>query len=152
MPIETTLSIQIAAPPERVVALYLDVAHWHELFPATIRAARIVRSSPEEVEIEVDHLEGKVPNFLRQKSPTEIELDEHKRLFRATFSNRFEPHEGGTRYTLVAHVQLIGWARLLTPFVGPVVRSRMRRFVLEPMKAAAERPTNGDATGPCVSR
>ena len=137
--VTVTLAIHIDAPPEQVAAIYLDVANWHRTFPATIKAARVVRESLGEIFIEVDHVEGRVPNVLRPKSPTRIDLEEDKRRYHATFSNEFQAEGGGTRYSLDAHVQLKGANRLLAPLVGPLIRSRMRRFVLEPMKVAAER-------------
>lgn len=136
--IEASAFIHIDAPPDRVAALYADVASWPRTFPATIRGARVVSETPGELRIEVDHVEGKVVNLLRPKSPTLFELEELKRHFDATFSNSFEPEGGGTRFVLAAQVRLKGAYRLLAPVVKPVIVSRMRRFVLEPMKAAAE--------------
>ena len=43
------------------------------------------------------------------------------------------------RYTLTARVQLKWPYRILAPFVKPMVLAQMRRYVLAPMKAAAER-------------
>lgn len=137
--IEARAFIHIDAPPGRVAALYADVASWPRTFPATIRGARVVSETPGELRIEVDQVEGKVVNLLRPKSPTRFELEEFKRMFDATFSNSFEPDRGGTRYVLTAQIRLKWPYRLLAPVVKPLIVSRMRRFVLEPMKAAAER-------------
>lgn len=135
---EASAFIHIDAPPERVAALYADVASWPRTFPATIRGARIVSETKGELRIEVDHVEGKVVNLLRRKLPTHFELEEFKRRYDATFSNTFEPERGGTRYVLTAQIRLKWPFRLLAPVVKPLIISRMRRFVLEPMKAAAE--------------
>ncbi len=42
------------------------------------------------------------------------------------------------RYTLTAAVRLKWPYRIAAPFVKPLVRARMRRNVVEPLKAAAE--------------
>jgi len=42
------------------------------------------------------------------------------------------------RYTLTASVRLKWPYWLAAPFVKPVVLARMRRYVVEPLKAAAE--------------
>ncbi len=137
--IRTTLSTHIRAPAERVFALYWDPANWPRIFP-TIRAVRIVRESGDEKAVEVEHaFEGAVPNLVRRRSSTRIDLEERKPRYDATFANLFEPEADGTRYTLVAEVRLKGWNRLAAPLVKPLVRSRMRRFVLEAIKAAAEK-------------
>ena len=77
-------------------------------------------------------------NLVRRRSPTQIDLEEFKPHYHATFSNVFQPGARGTLYTLTAHVRLNGPYRVLAPLVKPFVVSRMRRFVLEPMKTAAE--------------
>lgn len=136
--IDATESIQIEAPAEQVAALYADVESWPRLFPATVRSAKVLRESPEEKAVEVDHVEGRVLNLLRPKSSTRFELDEFKRRYDATFVNAFVAEEGGTRYTLTAHVRLKGALRWFSPIARPLIRARMRRYVLEPMKAAAE--------------
>ncbi len=51
----------------------------------------------------------------------------------------FEPEGDGTRYTVNAEVRLKGMYRLAAPLVKPIVLSQMRRFVLAPMKIAAEK-------------
>jgi hypothetical protein len=134
-----TVTEHVNAPADRVRGLYKDPRNWARLFPATIRAARVVRSDGNETVVEVDHLEGKVVNVLRSISPTRIDLDEFKRRFDATFTNDFVPEGDGMRYTLTASVRLKWPYRIAAPLLRPLVRSRMRRFVVEPLKAAAER-------------
>ena len=78
-------------------------------------------------------------NVLRHVSPTEIELREFKRRYDATFLNRFAPERDGMRYTLTAAVR-IGWPYALAePMLKPLVLARMRRYVVDPLKRAAER-------------
>ncbi len=132
-------SLVVHAPPERLAALYMDHAHWNRLFPATIRGTRFVKQTPGEIVVEVDHRTGgRVINVIRPLSPTEIALDEFKPTFDATFVNRFEAVAEGTRYVVDADVRLRRPYTILAPFVGGLVRRRVRRYVLEPMRVAAE--------------
>jgi hypothetical protein len=137
--IHAVVSDHVNAPAGRVRALYEDPGNWARIFPATIHGARVVRREGNTTLVEVDHVEGRVLNVLRDVSPTRIELDELKRRYDATFTNTFVPEPGGMRYTLAAAVRLKWPYRLVAPFVKPLVRARMRRYVVEPLKAAAER-------------
>ncbi len=136
--IRAVVSAHVNASAARVRALYEEPGNWARLFPATIRGARVVRREGRTTVVEVDHVEGRVLNVLRDVSPTRIELDELKRRYDATFTNEFIPEEGGMRYTLTAAVRLKWPYRLLALLVKPLVRARMRRYVVEPLKAAAE--------------
>jgi hypothetical protein len=99
---------------------------------------RLLADDGQRKTIEVDHAtEGKVINIMMVLSPREIRLEEFKRRFDARFINRFEAVGQGTRYSIVADVQLKGVARALAPLAPPIVRARLNRFVLEPMRAAA---------------
>jgi hypothetical protein len=100
---------------------------------------RLLADDGQRKTIEVDHAtEGKVINIMMMVSPHEIRLEEFKRRFDARFINRFEAAGQRTRYSIVAEVQLKGVARALSPLAPPIVRARLNRFVLEPMRAAAE--------------
>ena len=137
--VRTVVSADINAPPERLAALYADWAGWPRLFPATIRGVRLLADDGQRKTVEVDHAtEGKVINIMMVVSPHEIRLEEFKRRFDARFINQFEAAGQGTRYSIVAEVQLKGVARALAPLAPPIVRARLNRFVLEPMRAAAE--------------
>lgn len=137
--IKATVSEHIDASAEKVFALYADPANWPRIFP-TIRAVRIVRESRDEKFVDVDHVyEGKVINVVRQVSATRIDLEEFKHHYDATFINVMKPEQGGTRYTVSAEVRLKGFYRLAALFVKPLVRAQMRRYVLVPMKTAAEK-------------
>ena len=132
-------SMVIQAPPERVMQLYRDYTHRARLFPATIRGVRLIRSDGVRTEVEVDHRAGLVPDVMTEVAPNRIDLWEAKRRYDATFENRFDPVPEGTRYTISADVRLKGAARLLAPVVGPIIRHRMREYVLAPMRRMAER-------------
>lgn len=136
--IRATVSEHINAPAGRVFALYANPGNWPQIFP-TIRAVRIVRESGDEKVVEVDHIyEGKILNVVRKVSASRIDLEESKRRYDATFMNVIHPEPGGTRYTVSAEVHLKGFYRLAALFVKPVVLAQLRRYVLVPMKTAAE--------------
>jgi len=119
--IEAVVSEHVNAPADRVQVLYRDPDNWGN---TTV--------------VEVDHVEGKVVNILHDISSTRIDLVEFKRRYDATFVNEFIPEGEGMRYTLTASVRLKWPYRLAAPFVKPLVLARMRRYVVEPLKAAAE--------------
>jgi hypothetical protein len=131
----------IFATPERVSAIYQDYGRWPKLFPATIRSTRLVRENDTTKAIEVDHAKvGRVLNLMTVLSPHEIRLEEFKPHYEARFTNRFEPDARGTRYTVIADVQLKGVLRVLALFAPLFVRRRLAKFVLRPVKAMAEAP------------
>ena len=136
--IHAVVSEHVRASADRVRALYEDSSNWARLFPATIRGARVVRTEGATTVVDVDHVEGHVMNILRHVSSTRIDLTEVKRRYDADFVNEFIPEDEGMRYTLTASVRLKWPYRFAAPFVKPLVRSRMRRYVVEPLKAAAE--------------
>jgi hypothetical protein len=133
----------IHASPNRLAALYMDYEHWPRLFPATIEGVRLLRRSAGEIVVEVNHrTAGPVVNRIRRRSPHEIELEECKPKFDATFINRFEQIAAGTRYIVIADVRLKSPYGLLAPFLRGYVRRTIRRYVLDPMRAFAEERTS----------
>jgi hypothetical protein len=137
-------SIIIRAPRALVAQLYRDYQSWPQLFPATIRGVRLVRAEADRTTLVIDHREGPVINILSEVSPNRVDLWESKRLYDGTFVNRFDPVPEGTRYTVSAEIVLKGLARLLDPFLSGYIRRQLTRYVLEPMRCAAE----GTATSP----
>lgn len=138
--IHTTVSRFIRAPWQRVAAVYADHEGWPRVFPETIRGVRLVREYGADRTLEIDHVEGRVVNEMHVVARNEIVLAEWKRRYTARFTNRFDPAPGGTLYTLVADVKLRGPLQVLAPIAGPIVRSRMRRFVVDPLRDAVEHP------------
>ena len=142
--IEEDVAINIAAPPERVAALYRDVEKWGDTFPATIEFARVIKTGNNWKQIEVNHKEeGRVPNTLIDLSPIEIGLEESKKKFNASFLNRFErTANGGTHYVVHAYIRPKGIYKLLKPFLAGYARrqalKQVKNYVLEPLKVAAE--------------
>ena len=80
-------------------------------------------------------------NLLTVLSVDEVRLDEFKPHYDARFTNRFEPDARGTRFTVIADVQLKGILRLFALIARPFVRRRLAKFVLRPIKAMAEAET-----------
>ena len=139
MSVHAVASQLIDADPERVRAMYQDYGHWSQLFPATIRGTRLIRENDTTKAIEVDHTkDGPVLNLLTVISDDEIRLEEFKPHYDARFTNRFEADAHGTRYTVIADVQLTGMLRLLSPIARPFVRRRLAKYVLRPIKTMAE--------------
>lgn len=143
--IQVQAAIDIAAPPDRVAAVYCNVGKWSEIFPATIEHAKIIETGDNWKEIKVAHKhEGRVPNTLIFLSDTEIGLEESKKIFNASFLNSFEPATGGgTHYVITAYISLKGVYKVLKPFLKGYVRrqalKQMSSYVLGPLKTAAEK-------------
>src|SRR5262245_3113861 len=137
--VRVRVALVIRAAPERLTALYLDYRNWSRVFPATIRGVRWLETRDGAITVEVDHCtEGRVVNIIRPMSASVIALEEFKPRFDATFVNRFESAPEGTRYVLDAEIRFHMPYALVAPLLRGVVRNRMRRFVLEPMRCAAE--------------
>jgi hypothetical protein len=132
-----SVSTQIHAPRDQVFAIYANYSNWPKIFP-TIKGVRLVREQDNGKLLEIDHLEGLVPNLLRLRPPDTIEVDEVKRRYTATFLNTFETTPDGTRYTVTGDIHLRRWYKLAAPFVGGYIRRQIANFVLAPIKHAAE--------------
>lgn len=148
--IQVQAAVDIAAPPRHVAAVYRDVEKWGDTFPATIEYAQVTETGDNWEQIEVAHKkEGRVPNTLVFLSDTEIGLEESKRIFNASFLNKFEPSaKGGTHYVITAHISLKGVYKVLEPLLRSYVRrqalKQMKSYVLEPLKTAAEKERTSD--------
>jgi hypothetical protein len=77
--IHTSTSMLIRAPRERVFALYANWQDWPRLFHDTIRGVRLIRAEGDVRAIDVDHVQGHVPNLMSIISSELIVLEEHKR-------------------------------------------------------------------------
>lgn len=143
--IQAEAAIDIAASPNHVATVYRDVASWGETFPATIEQAHVIEEGDNWKQIEVIHKkEGRVPNTLIFLSDTEIGLLESKKIFNASFLNKFEPGaKGRTHYAITAYISLKGVYKILKPFLKGYVRQQalkqMKNYVLNPLKTAAEK-------------
>jgi hypothetical protein len=133
------LSININVTPSTAVAAYLDYRKWGKLFPLTIRGVKFIREENNILTVEVDHkTEGFVINILTVISDREIKLEEYKPKYNATFINCFAEISTGTRYTVVAYVSMKNFYKLIEPFIKPIVKKRIRKFTLRPMKEFLE--------------
>jgi hypothetical protein len=142
--LHTTISTTINAPQPSVMKIYSDFNNWHNLFPATIKDAHLVKAEDRIQTVEVDHRNaGKVINILKFLSANEIELEEFKPMYNAIFLNRFEAIPGGTVYIVEATILLKGIYKLTTPFIKGLVRRRINKHVLKPMKEFAENEIHG---------
>lgn len=137
--IHAAVSAQMNASANSVRSLYADPKNWKQIFPATISDARVVEEHERRTVVEVSHVEGPVINILEFVSPERIDLTEFKRRYTATFINEFLPEGIGMCFRITAQVRLKWPYSLLTPIAKPLVTSRMKRYVVEPLKAAAER-------------
>ena len=133
-------SIVIHAPCRDVAEAYRDFRDWPRIFPATIRGARLLRGESGRQLVEVDHrVDGRVINVLEAGAEDAIGLEEFKRRYDGRFENRFEPVAGGTRYTVSAEIRAKGaWKLLLGPCARSLVRQRIARGVLLPLKKHME--------------
>ncbi len=131
------VSAVVRAPQETVCGVYAAYENWPGLFP-TISGVRLVGSDGPKLAVEVDHVEGKVPNELILRCPDEIDLWEIKRRYDACFHNRFATIPAGTRFVVTAEIWLKGWAQLLRPFLRGYMRRQMRQLQLRPVQAEAE--------------
>ncbi len=104
------------------------------------KAVRIGLAAAGGKNLEADHAERKAPNELIIGFPGKIVLREARRRYTARFVNRFQGTAGGTRYPVRGEIVFKGSARLLQPFLRGYVRRQVGRRMLQPVKAAAERP------------
>lgn len=125
------------APKETLWDVYAAYQNWPSLFRA-IRGVRLTSHEGPKVAVEVDHVEGKVPNELILRRPDEIDLWEIKRHYDACFHNRFVTVADGTLFVVTGEIWLKGWARFLRPFLPGYIRRQMRRLQLRPVQAEAE--------------
>lgn len=138
--IRVQTSLEIKAPAKYLFSLYCDYSQWDKLFCLTISGAKLQAEAGDQLTIVVDHKKaGKVINIISIISSEEIKLEEFKPLYSAVFYNRFEPVHNYTSYTVTGEIKLSSIFKLIEPFIGSLVRKRIRKYVLEPMKQYSER-------------
>lgn len=138
--IQVQTSLAIKAPAGYLSSLYCDYSGWGRLFPLTIIGAKLQKEEEGKLTVLVDHKKaGKVINILTRTSANEIRLEEFKPLYSAVFLNRFETNHNFTCYRVIAEVKLKTILKIIEPFIGGLVRNRIRKYVLEPMKLYSER-------------
>ena len=138
--VHTRVAITVLAPRDRLVALLLDYTRWSRIFPETIADAALVDRDAHSLVILVHHRrEGHVLNVLTDCGNGVVVLREFKRRFNATFVNGFVRTEAGTRYTIDAEVRLKRPFAIVAPVLRGVVERALRRYTMDPLRAAAER-------------
>jgi hypothetical protein len=136
--VHATVATTIAAPRDRLVRLLLDYPRWHRIFPATIARTELVRREGRTTVVMVRHRrEGRVMNELTDCGEGVVVLRESKRRYDAAFVNHFESVAGGTRYTVHAAVHIRQPLTVLAPLLRGVVARAVRRYTVEPLRAAA---------------
>jgi hypothetical protein len=138
-PVRVLVSIVVRADPEtacRVLGAWQD---WPRTFSRTIAAVSPVTSAGEEQVLRVAHKsEGPVINILEARPDGTLRLREFKRSYDADFTFRSYPHPSGSVLRVHASVLLKGWLACLRPLAAPVVRARIRKYLLEPVRRSAE--------------
>jgi hypothetical protein len=140
MMIHVDVSTFIRADPWRVCEILADYDNWPKLFPSTIRGVKLLRREGATLTLEIDHKEGKVVNALRILSPEETELEEWKKRYHAHYAYRFLPSDGGTRFSLIADVELKRPYKTFGSFLKPFIVHQMKRQIVEPLKSYADSP------------
>jgi len=132
-------SITIAATASEVRSAYLQYDNWPQIFPETIIAVKLLKADQRQTEIEVLHRRaGKVLNIVTPVSNNEIRLEEFKPMYHAVFVNTFIPADHGCCYRIEGHIELKGLYRIFQPFIRKMVKDRMTRSVLLPVKEYTE--------------
>lgn len=137
--VRTRVETIIAAPPDRIVALFMDYTQWPRIFAATIAHTALVGRDGRSLVVRVDHRrDGRVVNVLTNHGDGVIVLRECKRRYDATFVSSFSHDPAGTRYAIDAEVSIKQPFTLLAPFLGGVVERALRRYTMQPLREAAE--------------
>jgi hypothetical protein len=123
----------VAGDPIYLSLALSDWTNWPRTFTDTIEAVRPVAVGPNWVQIEVGHRShGSVTNWLTFEADGVILLRESKPLYDAEF--RFEPvHASSAGLSVVARIWLKRGLRVFAIAAPPIVRSRMKRYLLEPL-------------------
>jgi hypothetical protein len=134
------ISSHIPASASAIRNLLADYERWPAIFPM-VTAARLVDDSHGVSVIAVRHRKfGEIINRLVDGPNGSLILEEAKPTYDATFINEFVPvATGGTCLMITAEIQLKGWRRVASPFVGPIIRRHLKNLTLDPLRRAAER-------------
>jgi len=137
--VHVTVTATLEAMRDRLVGLLLDYTQWPRIFSASIARTELVRRDARSMVVMVHHRrEGRVVNVLTDCGDGVVVLREFKRRYDATFVNRFDPAPDGTRYTVDAAVRIEQPFTLIAPLLRGVVERAIRRYTIEPLRAAAK--------------
>ena len=158
--ITTEVVARVSGSPDEVAQMFLDVEGWPRLFPATVRAVRLVERDWPRTVVDVAHRVGRVRNILTTVSPREVLLEEWKPRYRARFRYRFEAEGHHTRLVLTGEIYLERWAAFLESLLASYARRQIRKYVIEPIQYAVRygrtrprraRSATSSAAGPSVA-
>ena len=131
--------MDIDADPEAVCEVIRDWPAWPETFPSTIAAVTLLASTESSLTLQVQHkTEGSVINILEPDQGGAIRLKEFKRSYDAQFSFFSMPACSGSVLHVHGCIWLKGWLAWLSCATTPLARSRMRKYLLEPVRLRAE--------------
>lgn len=133
-------AVDTGAAAATVLSVLTDWPSWSRTFPATIDAVHALDPVGGRLVLEVDHRAyGRVVNVLDLPGGNSVRLGEIKPDHDACFLFLVREEADGSRLEVRAHIRLRGWRSLLKPLIGGLVRSRLRRYSLQPIRIEAER-------------
>lgn len=140
------LSISVCADPERACRVIQNWSDWPRTFPLTIQSVNLLSASENCLRLQVMHkAEGAVVNVLNSYRDGTIRLKEYKRNYDAEFLFFAEPAAGGSKLHVHACIFLKGGLGWFGCLAAPIIRSRIRKYLLEPLRARAEVDPRADA-------
>lgn len=133
------LSVDVAADPAAACEVIRNWADWPRAFPATIESVRLLKETGDSVTLQVLHkFDGVVINILRPDEGGAVRLGEFKPRYDAQFTFFASPAEPGSTLHVHGCIWLKGRLAWLGCLAGPLIRSRMRRYLLEPIRMRAK--------------
>lgn len=136
--VQAKVSLTVQAPREELVHMYLDYERWTQRFPETFRDVRLLRQDADRILVQVDHGDGPALGTIKRISEYEIELAEREPRYSVKVFNRFERVGDATRCVIIMDLRLKGAYALIAPILSPVVRRRIERIFVDPVKSAFE--------------
>jgi len=133
------LSMDVAADPQAACDVVRDWQAWPQAFPETIHSVSLLSRSDDALTLRVFHrTEGPVINILKPDQDGAVRLREFKSLYDAQFRFFAGPAPNGARLHVHGCIWLKGWSAWLGCLAAPIVRRRMRKYLLEPIRVRAE--------------
>jgi hypothetical protein len=141
------LSVVIAADPQVACDVVRDWQAWPDAFPATIQAVSLLSRTDSTLTLQVLHrIEGPVNNILRPNEDGAVRLREFKPRYDAQFTFFEGPAPAGSRLHVHGCIWLKGWRAWFGCLATPIIRRRMRNYLLEPIRTRAETLTLASST------
>lgn len=145
------LSEEVRADPERACDILRDWRCWPRTFPSTIAAVNLIERSNKSITLQILHrTEGPVINILNPDECGAVRLREFKPRYDAEFTFFSMPAQAGSTLHVHGSIWLKGPLAWLGCLLAPLIRRRMRRYLLEPLRVRAERHQPQDANRPNI--